>query len=364
MKYGLVYNKNAANLGDDIQTYAAMQFLPKVDYLIDRECMHAFVPNKREYVNVIASGWYLDNKYTFPFSPYINPLLISMHFNSRDLITTPGYGFLDGYTKKCLEPYFPLGCRDEGSLKVVKEFGYDAYFSGCMTLTIDRLEDNSKNKNEYICSVDLNEKCLKYLKENTTMEVRECTHFVDKTYDELPFDERMNRVKSQLLEYQNAYLVVTDRLHVALPCLALGTRVALIYYDYNADRIATFTNYLNTLTEEDFLTTDINVLLKFKNPDKHLELRKSLKEKCRDFIENPPKLDINKLPEIENYKNEIERVDHVSKLFMKELDILRKKNKELVDELIEKREELEKINNSKSWKLVRKAINIKNKIIH
>ena len=37
MKYGLIIFENTENLGDDIQSYAAMQFLPRVDYIIVRD---------------------------------------------------------------------------------------------------------------------------------------------------------------------------------------------------------------------------------------------------------------------------------------------------------------------------------------
>ena len=36
MKYGLVVYKDTDNIGDDILSYAAMRFLPRIDYIIDR----------------------------------------------------------------------------------------------------------------------------------------------------------------------------------------------------------------------------------------------------------------------------------------------------------------------------------------
>lgn len=36
-KYGLIVFKNTDNIGDDIQSYAQSQFLPHIDYVIDRE---------------------------------------------------------------------------------------------------------------------------------------------------------------------------------------------------------------------------------------------------------------------------------------------------------------------------------------
>ena len=42
MKFGLVVYPETQNLGDDIQSYAAMQFLPRVDYYLDRERLNFF----------------------------------------------------------------------------------------------------------------------------------------------------------------------------------------------------------------------------------------------------------------------------------------------------------------------------------
>lgn len=281
-----------------------------------------------------------------------------MHFTKNDLITTPGYEFLKGYTKDCLKPYFPVGCRDEDTLEVLKDLGYDAYFSGCMTLTIEKIKNIPKSKKDYICATDLNNKCLTYLKENTKIEIKKMTHWTTKEYTELPFGERMERVKELLSVYQNAKLVVTDRLHVALPCLALGTPVVLIYYDYNKDRLGTFTSYLNTFTEEDFLTTDIKVLLKLKNNDKYKEVRNNLISKCKKFISQTDE-DLKKLPELEDYKREVRHVEHVSNIFETEIKRLKKENQYLQNQS----NELNKIENSKSWKIVKRVINLKQKII-
>lgn len=56
MKYGVIYYNNTHNLGDDILSYAGKQFLPQVDYYIDREHLDVFIPNEKEYVATIANG--------------------------------------------------------------------------------------------------------------------------------------------------------------------------------------------------------------------------------------------------------------------------------------------------------------------
>ena len=62
MKYGLILNLATDNIGDDIQSCAAAQFLPSVDCVIDREALDRF-DNGGEQVKAIMNGWYMYNKY-------------------------------------------------------------------------------------------------------------------------------------------------------------------------------------------------------------------------------------------------------------------------------------------------------------
>ena len=75
MKYGLATMKETENIGDDIQSYVAIRFLPKIDYYIEREKMDLFVPEKKEQVLTIMNGWFLHSKINFPISPYIYPII-------------------------------------------------------------------------------------------------------------------------------------------------------------------------------------------------------------------------------------------------------------------------------------------------
>lgn len=107
MKYGIMYYKEADNIGDDIQTYVAKRFLPHIDYYIDRESLNSFVPKKKEYVSVIMNGWFLHNKIAWPPSPYINPLLLSMHFTSNERIDM-GEAYLHGLGGEYLQVHQPI----------------------------------------------------------------------------------------------------------------------------------------------------------------------------------------------------------------------------------------------------------------
>ena len=51
MKYGLIVYKDTENIGDDVQSYVATKYLPKIDYIIDRDDVTSFVPEKKVCCN-------------------------------------------------------------------------------------------------------------------------------------------------------------------------------------------------------------------------------------------------------------------------------------------------------------------------
>lgn len=343
MKYGLVLFKDTDNIGDDIQSYAASQFLPKIDYVIDREKLDEFIPEKKEYVTTIMDGWYMHKKHHFPFSPYIHPLLISMHFSENDLITKPGYQFLDGYTKEFLSSYGKIGCRDESTKKALDTLGYQTYFSGCMTLTLDKVTKSKRGN--YICVVDMKPEFVEKLKAlYPSVEIKEMTHWlIPEEQGKLSLEERMNRVKEYLAIYQNAKFVVTDRLHVALPCLALETPVLLVYYEHNADRLETFKDYVTYCSEDEYLAYTQEDFENIQNPTQYKKIRNSLKRRIKAFIEESKtiKLDRSLLPDKEDYIATLKRVNQVRNLCLEKIT---DSNKEII-ELKDKVAKLEQENN-------------------
>ena len=112
MKYGVIVYKKTKNIGDDIQSYAAAQLLPQVDYYIEREHLDVFRSNEQEAVNVIVNGWMMYNKLGWPISPCINPLYLSMHFWENDALGVNDL-FLQGLGSEDLRKHEPVGCRDK-----------------------------------------------------------------------------------------------------------------------------------------------------------------------------------------------------------------------------------------------------------
>ncbi len=381
MKYGLMYYKSTDNIGDDIQTYVAIKYLPHIDYYIDRESLSCFVPKEKEYVSMIMNGWYIHNKIAWPPSPYINPLLISMHFRNLKEVDI-GDEYLKGFGGEFLKQYEPVGARDIETEKRLKQNGIETYFSGCMTLTLDKFKNTEKK--EKICLVDVGEEVIKKVGQSTNCNIEILSHFLDqKETEKKAISQRMKEVENLLKKYQEAKLIITNRLHVALPSVALGTPVILLHKEfYDEDRLGNFLDLFDNYIDNEFLEMDITELLKSPKPNssKYLKIRENIDKKCKEFIQKCENFSFanEDLPDIEDYKKYVNNIKWYKNIYEqerlslenleskrikefniyhRELDILNNALSEARAEVqkyqnqnIKLNQELSQIYNSKGWK--------------
>lgn len=237
MKYGLLVNENNRNIGDDIQSYAAAQFLPRVDVLVDREKLDIFSYKKdsNEPVAIIMAAWFMWRKFNWPPAAQLFPLLVGYHhYERREDPLANAYAIpvfrehYDGIGGEWFKNYGPVGCRDLYTCEVFSEKNIPNYFSGCITLTLSQ-QPQTNNRGKYICCVDLN----KDVEDKVRMLVGDTCEVINETHttDNIKgasWKVRARRVEKYLTLYQNAKYVVTRRLHVALPCLAMGVPVMCI----------------------------------------------------------------------------------------------------------------------------------------
>ena len=307
MKFGLMVEKETRNIGDDIQSYATKSFLPRIDYYIDRNHMDEFVPDTEEKVATIINGWFLQYTLNWPFSPYVKPLPISMHFTYKDWFwdTTDRAYHLQGYGLEYLKSIEPIGCRDSHTMKLLQSKGIKTEYTGCMTLTLQPFKNVEKR--DYICAVDVSDAVIEQIKKTTDMEVKIMTHTVPEDYYNLSWEKRMENVELLLKTYQGAKAVIAYRLHCALPCLALGTPVILLNEDYRNDRFGDYTKYIESCNEEEFVSGE--KVYDYRNipthSDEWKELAKDLTKRCENFISECEKSD-------EIYENDIS-IEHYKK---------------------------------------------------
>jgi len=257
VKYGLLVH-STENLGDDIQSLAAKQFLPRVDVLIDRDYPNRV--NSKESVKVIMNGWFTHKPENWPPSPKIDPLFISFHISDQiaDKMLTPR---VVEYLKN-----FRVGCRDLWTKELLESKGIDAYFSGCLTLTLDYGYGKFKSQKEKpgnILICDLDPRALAFISQDILVDAKFVSNeiftlvhkhvpnfpnflkylgkkiyqsnlgreIIDKTLYYINFlkakrfsvQKRLAMAEERIRDVATARLVITSRLHIALPALAFGT---------------------------------------------------------------------------------------------------------------------------------------------
>jgi hypothetical protein len=242
-------NRASANIGDHIQTVAALGHLVRhqnvrlhgpdelVSLLEDlRErtrpqlrrtgieadlevmtvhrdaSMYEAVP---ENAWVLCFGWYMHAlfrmRHGFPLHRNLRPIFISFHCNKRDLLTPEAVAYLKRYA--------PVGCRDWTTVYLLKSIGVPAFFSGCVTTTINTVFpdlDDPPPKDAPVAYVDVPDapaRAITYRHSDGAVRRR-------------PFVENVRHALDLLETYRRKHgKVITSRLHCYLPVRSIGADV-------------------------------------------------------------------------------------------------------------------------------------------
>ncbi len=239
------YSNSSLNMGDYIQTVAAINILKENFYFrFDEKILNDVFSNKKadqeaelwaanrdliyktkipKNYFLIIYGWHMHE--TLDLERHIdilgnaeNVLIISLHINTTEVLSEK--------TVKFLKKHAPIGCRDYATEAMLKSKGIEAYFSGCLTLTLDMLDLNfstrgaKKKKNLVIRKNTLNK--IKYiLKMNDA-------RYSSNTDLNMPLNNFNGNVLNSLFrlkEIKEADSLYTDKLHCYLPALAFNVRV-------------------------------------------------------------------------------------------------------------------------------------------
>ena len=174
--------------------------------------------------------------------------MVSMHIKNTEFLTTPPRGSSIEYLKR----HQPIGCRDRNTAATLSELGIKAYFSGCLTTTLDinyKAKEKDRTQEIIFCDYEFGDypqadNYLKSLKAYDFENIVHTTHSVSKEYTH---SERFQMAEELLHKYAKAKLVVTIRIHCALPCLAFGTSVILVNKNYDVKRFGGIYDLLNTV---------------------------------------------------------------------------------------------------------------------
>lgn len=324
-KLGLLcYNKYVSNIniGDYIQSLAAKYFLPNVDCFLERESLNSY--ECEEKIKLIMNGYFMHFPENFPPSQSIEPLFVSFH-----VCPAAAQTMLSKESIEYMKRFAPIGCRDKNTVNILNQYGIDAYFSGCLTLTLgERYKNNNKTDKIYfvdafsgrlpfkkiIKNFKKFHKIIKLLmlwkKQKFCYGIRTATNFYlqysNRFSDDVIFNaeyichimplkrfkseqEKLGYAESLIKKYARAKLVVTSRIHCALPCVSLDTPVIFVT-DKNGEinsegRLGGLTDFFNKIA----YTSENGLIFKEHVKKDYLPVKDELVKRVEEFIRQEEK---------------------------------------------------------------------------
>jgi hypothetical protein len=170
---------------------------------------------------VLCFGWYMhalfSMRHGFPLHRNLRPIFISFHCNKRHLLTPDAVEYL--------KRYGPVGCRDWTTVYLLKSIGVPAFFSGCVTTTIDTVFPDLDSPppadapTAYVDAIEAPPDAVTYRHSDGAVRRRSFVQNV--------------RVALELLEtYRRKHRrIVTSRLHCYLPARSIGLDVEFEPYN-------------------------------------------------------------------------------------------------------------------------------------
>lgn len=237
--FGVIFYKYSINLGDAIQTIAAIQQLErnnkKVNWYVERSTgdiakdgTDLDAPRAQSNkIITLYNGWFDESSQLWPPPSNIKPIFISFHIydeHGKNYVSLADSRYNDFYRKNS-----PVYTRDKHTAAKLSAIG--AKFLGCLTLTLQAKNKISPADRKGIYLVDLYPDSYSKIPQKILEQSKEITHI---SYTE-GIEERNNEAQSLLNIYAGAKLIITSRLHCILPCLAFDTPCILMFDDWSKD---------------------------------------------------------------------------------------------------------------------------------
>ena len=307
METGILGFIGSKNIGDYVQTKAVIDLVGSKNIkILDRESLDKYNDN---IIQTIINGWFMESPENWPPSEKIKPLFISFHINPS--IETE---LLKDESIKYFKSHEPVGCRDIYTRDILLEKGVNAYYSSCITTTVDRKNylksktqaegiivigafDRLKPTLDYKSSVKLLLSIFKYpfKKIDYTLKLSKFNrhlknqNFKIKRYSQLnkrpikSHNEGLTLASEMLEKIAESEVMITSRIHAALPALAMGLKV--IFIDQGLDhvnhkhRLSGLINYFTRVNLKDFFMINLDNI-------PAMEKHKAHTQKIKDSINN------------------------------------------------------------------------------
>ena len=254
LNYRYRQHKQVINYGDNLQSIAVRHLLGKfgvddsrIGYIV-RDDMGLRDRERAPGIFIPATGGLSWNSYPdYRDIPINDHNLSILYFGVR--IPEGSFDVLRhcGRFIESLKKHEPIGCRDTCTRDFLRSLGVRAYFSKCVTLSFDKRPEDVRGNHVYLVDDNEGEDLRNYLPGTIRDELIQLPAILDAP-NRGPMTENdcflVNRQAEERLDLfrREAKLVISSRIHVAIPCAALGISVVFVDRrpDYSRTSIARY----------------------------------------------------------------------------------------------------------------------------
>ena len=286
-KFGMVHYIESGNIGDQVQNIAAAHFLPYINKLLPRDKNI----NVNETTTVIMNAFWNEESWLLGSRPKLRPIQVSMH-----LAYTMSKRFENEIRrhKDSFLPYGVVGARDTKTQRFLNNIGIPAKMTGCLTLFFQNPFANMPRLDSTYL-VDVGRETMKLLPPHVLHKSTKISHWIP--VKNVSGISRYLYAYELIERYARAKLVITTRIHCALPCVALGTPVIFLnlknLYNANAKhespRVSGLTSLFHTVDAYRKTRREMKLFLKDFNythppPNPNKELADALRRSAWSFL--------------------------------------------------------------------------------
>jgi hypothetical protein len=213
-----LYTYTTPNIGDDFQSYVMAGIVGQPEVWIDRDRASSYTG---EPCRLIANAYMTGAAFPIPASVRAELVAIHLEGTGKPMETSR----LE-YLRRNAAENGPIGCRDLETFRYLERLRVACYFAGCPSVLC--WADPEAKPADFILFVDVDPSMFGRL--NRQPHVRWLTQqTVERTTSAR---QKLCRTRHRL--FTAARLVVTSRIHVALPCLGMGKPVIFVNQNIKA----------------------------------------------------------------------------------------------------------------------------------
>lgn len=199
----LISYTDSGNIGDAIQTVALQRYIEakgfKCNGYLSRGALNNWIVFDKNQETAIVNGWHRNSYHTLPS----RAIFVGLHAGEEQI--------------KNIDKDITIGCRDLYTWGIAKSLGYKAVLTGCATSSLFvKIVADSRSERR-IVKIDY---------PHTGHGECELTQVIN---PKMPWLTQIGTALERLNTYIQCNKIITSRLHVFLPCIAMGVNVELNY---------------------------------------------------------------------------------------------------------------------------------------